>query len=340
MGTTYNVGVIGAGRIGKIHIKNIIRNIPGLKLKKVADNKIDDQMREWANKVGVPLLIQDADDIFNDPEIDAVVIASSTDTHVKFIQKAAHMKKDIFCEKPIDTNLKLIRETLEVVKEEKIRLMIGFNRRFDKNFKRVREMVASGQIGTPQIIKVTARDPALPPIEYIKDSGGIFFDMTIHDWDMVCYQAGSEVEEVYATGAVLIDPEVGKAGDIDTAVVILKLKSVAIGMIDNSRQAVYGYDQRVEVFGSKGCAVAENERSNTVRLYTADKTREDNIPYFFLERYMDSYAAELESFLECLRNKVEPSPNGEDGLINAIIATAVQRSYEENRPVKISEVKI
>jgi len=340
MAKIYTVGVIGAGRMGKIHIENILRNIPDLKLKLVADINIDDQMEQWANRLGVPSLTQDVNDIFNDAEIDAVVVASSTDTHVKFIQKAAHMKKDVFCEKPIDTDLKLIRETLDIVKNEKIKLMIGFNRRFDKNFKRVREIVSSGQIGTPQIIKVTARDPALPPIEYIKGSGGMFFDMTIHDWDMVCYQAGSEVEEVYATGAVLIDPEVGKAGDIDTAVVILKLKNGAIGMIDNSRQAVYGYDQRVEVFGSKGCAVADNEPSNTVRVYTAENTREDNIPYFFLERYMESYAAELHSFFECLRNNVDPSPNGEDGLINAIIATAVQKSYEENRPVKISEVII
>jgi len=336
----FTVGVIGAGRMGKIHIENILRNIPDLKLKLVADINIDDQMEQWANRLGVPLLTQDVNDIFNDAEIDVVVVASSTDTHVKFIQKAAHMKKDVFCEKPIDTDLKLIRETLEIVKNENIKLMIGFNRRFDKNFKRVREIVTSGQIGTPQIIKVTARDPALPPIEYIKGSGGMFFDMTIHDWDMVCYQAGSEVEEVYATGAVLIDPEVGKAGDIDTAVVILKLKNGAIGMIDNSRQAVYGYDQRVEVFGSKGCAIANNEPSNTVRVYTAENTREDNIPYFFLERYMESYAAELHSFFECLRNNVDPSPNGEDGLINAIIATAVQKSYEENRPVKISEINI
>ena len=239
MAKIYTVGVIGAGRMGKIHIENILRNTPDLKLKLVADINIDDQMEQWANSLGVPLLTQDVNDIFDDDEIDAVVIASSTDTHVKFIQKAAHMKKDVFCEKPIDTDLKLIRETLEIVKNEKIKLMIGFNRRFDKNFKRVREIVTSGQIGTPQIIKVTARDPALPPIEYIKGSGGMFFDMTIHDWDMVCYQAGSEVEEVYATGAVLIDPEVGKAGDIDTAVVILKLKNGAIGMIYNSRQAVY-----------------------------------------------------------------------------------------------------
>ncbi len=340
MKSTFNVGVIGVGRIGKIHIENIIRNVPGLKLKMVADINIDDQMKEWAKKVGVPLLIQDADDIFNDPGIDAVVIASSTDTHVKFIQKAAHLKKDVFSEKPIDTDLKLIKETLEIVKNEGIKLMIGFNRRFDKNFKRVREIVKSGQIGIPQIVKVTARDPALPSIEYLKSSGGMFFDMTIHDWDMVRFQTGSEVEEVYATGAALVDPEVGKIGDIDTAAIILKLDNGAIGIIDNSRQAIYGYDQRVEVFGSKGCAVADNEPTNTVRLYTAEKTKEDNIPYFFLERYMESYALELHSFFESLRYNNEPSPNGEDGLINAIIATAVQRSYKENRPVKISEINL
>ena len=340
MAKVYTVGVIGAGRIGKIHIENILRNIPDLKLKIVADINIDDQMEQWANNLGVPLLVQDVNDIFNDAEIDAVVIASSTDTHVKFIQKAAVMKKDVFCEKPIDTDLKLIRETLEIVKEEGIKLMIGFNRRFDKNFKRVREIVKSGQIGIPQIVKVTARDPALPSMEYLKSSGGMFFDMTIHDWDMVRFQTGSEVEEVYATGAALVDPEVGKIGDIDTAAVILKLKNGAIGMIDNSRQAVYGYDQRVEVFGSKGCVVADNEPTNTVRLYTAEKTKEDNIPYFFLERYMESYALELQSFFECLRDNNDPSPTGEDGLVNAIIATAVQKSYEENRPVKISEINL
>ncbi len=334
----FNVGVIGAGRMGKIHIQNILRNIPDFKLKLVADINIDDQMEEWANKIGVPLLTKYPNDIFDDPEIDAIVIASSTNSHVKFIQEAARVKKDVFCEKPIDTDLKRIKETLEIVKKEGIKLMIGFNRRFDRNFKRIREIVSTGQIGIPHIIKVTSRDPALPPIEYIKGSGGMFFDMTIHDWDMVSFQAGSEVEEVYATGAVLIDPEVGKAGDIDTVAVILKLKNGALGIIDNSRQAVYGYDQRVEVFGSKGCAIADNEPSNTVRLYTAEKTKEDNIPYFFLERFMDAYSAELQFFLECLFNNKEPSPGGKDGLQNALVAIAAQKSYEENRPVKISEI--
>ena len=334
----FTAGVIGAGRMGKIHVENILRNIPDLKLKVVADINIDDQMRKWAQKIGVPRLIIDANEIFNDHEIDVVIIASSTDTHIKFIRKAAKAKKDVFCEKPIDTDLKRIKETLKIVNEEGIKLMIGFNRRFDKNFKRIKEIVKSGQIGDPHIIKVTARDPATPPIEYVKTSGGMFIDMTIHDWDMVSFQAGSEVDEVYASGAVLIDPEIGKAGDIDTAAIILKLKNGAIGMIDNSRQAVYGYDQRVEVFGSKGCAIAGNDPSNTVRIYTAEKIHEDNMPYFFLERYMESYAAELQHFIDCVRDNREPSPNGDDGYQTVLVGKAVQKSYEENRPVKISEI--
>ncbi len=340
MRKTITAGVIGAGRMGKIHIENVLCRIPDLKLKMVADINIDEKLKKWAYEIGVPKLTVDANEIINDSELNAIIIASSTNTHAKFIQEAARAKKDIFCEKPIDTDLKRIKETLEIVKREGVKLMIGFNRRFDRNFQRVREMVTSGQIGTPYIVKVTARDPALPPIEYIKTSGGMLFDMTIHDWDMARFQVGSEIEEVYTKGAVLVDPKIGKAGDIDTAVVILKFENGVIGMIDNSRQAVYGYDQRVEVFGSKGCAIAENEQLNTVRLYTAEKIKEDNIPYFFLQRYMDSYAAELQDFLECLQNNREPSPNGEDGLRNVVLAVAAQKSYEENRPVKISEIVI
>ena len=338
MGKTYVAGVLGAGRMGKIHIENILYNIPNLKIKIVADINRDDKLEKWANGIGVPKLTNDESEIINDPEINVVVIASPTDTHTKYIQEAAKAKKDIFCEKPIDTDLMRIKETLNIVKNEGVKLMIGFNRRFDRNFKRVREMVSSGQVGIPQIVKVTARDPAPPSIDYIKTSGGMLFDMTIHDWDMARFQIGSEIEEVYTKGAVLVDPEIGKAGDIDTVVLILKFKNGAIGMIDNSRQAVYGYDQRVEVFGSKGCAIADNEPSNTVRLYTPENIKEDNIPYFFLQRYMESYAAELRYFIDCLQNNKEPSPNGEDGFQNVVIAIAAQKSYEENRPVKISEI--
>lgn len=335
----FTVGVIGAGRIGKIHIENLLRKITNVNLKIVADIKIDDKLRQWAAEIGVLKLSSDVNEIFNDPEIEIVLICSSTNSHAKFIQEAAKANKQVFCEKPIDTDIIRIKETLSVVKETGVKLMVGFNRRFDRNFMRCHEAIASGQIGEPQIIKITSRDPAPPPIEYIKVSGGIFLDMTIHDWDMARFQAGSEVEEVYATGAVLIDPEIGKAGDLDTAVAVLKFKNGAIGIIDNTRQAVYGYDQRVEVFGSKGCVVADNEATNTVRIYTAECTNIDKIPYFFMERYMESYSTELKYFFECLSKNIEPKPNGDDGLQNVLVALAAQKSYEENRPVKIFEVE-
>ncbi|MFX1419505.1 MAG: inositol 2-dehydrogenase [Promethearchaeota archaeon] len=335
----FSVGIIGAGRIGKIHIKNLLRRITNVNLKIVADIKITDKLKRWAGEMGILKLTSDAYEIINDPTIDIVVICSSTDTHAKLIQDAAKANKHVFCEKPIDTDIKRIKETLSVVREMGIKLMVGFNRRFDRNFMRCHEAVVSGQIGEPQIVKITSRDPAPPSIDYIKSSGGIFLDMTIHDWDMARFQAMSEVEEIYATGAVLIDPEIGKAGDIDTAVVVLKFKNGAIGIIDNTRQAVYGYDQRVEVFGSKGCVIADNEATNTVRIYTAECTNIDKIPYFFMERYLESYSNELEYFFKCLRENKEPRPNGEDGLQNVLVALAAQKSYEKNRPVKISELE-
>ncbi|MFX1571886.1 MAG: inositol 2-dehydrogenase [Promethearchaeota archaeon] len=337
---TFTVGVIGAGRIGKIHIENLLRQIYNVNLKIVADIKLSNEIKQWAGEIGVQQLTSDADKIFNDPEIEVVLICSSTDTHVKFIKKAAEAGKHVFCEKPIDTDIRRIKQTLSIVDEAGIKLMVGFNRRFDRNFIRCHESVVSGQIGEPYIVKITSRDPVPPPIEYIETSGGLFMDMTIHDWDMARFQIGSEVEEVYATGGVLIDPKIGKAGDIDTAVAILKFKNGAMGIIDNTRQAVYGYDQRVEVFGSKGCVVADNEATNTVRIYTAECTNIDKIPYFFLERYMESYATEIKNFFECLSNNIQPTPNGEDGLQNVLIAEAALISYEENRPVRISEVDI
>ncbi|MFW9972580.1 MAG: inositol 2-dehydrogenase [Candidatus Odinarchaeota archaeon] len=339
MKKTFAVGVIGAGRIGKIHIENLLSKIDNVTLKTVADVNISNDLSEWAEEKGVLKLTSDVYEILNDPEIDIVVICSPTDTHAKFIQEAAKAKKHVFCEKPIDTDIKRIKETISIVKQNDVKLMVGFNRRFDRNFMRCNEAVISGQIGEPHIVKITSRDPAPPPIEYIKVSGGIFLDMTIHDWDMARFQARSEVEEVYATGAVLIDPEIGKAGDIDTAVAVLKFKNGAIGIIDNTRQAVYGYDQRVEVFGSKGCVVADNEATNTVRIYTADCTNIDKIPYFFMERYIESYSTELKSFFECLLKNIEPKPNGDDGLQNVLVALAAQKSYEENRPIKISDVE-
>jgi myo-inositol 2-dehydrogenase / D-chiro-inositol 1-dehydrogenase len=330
------VGVFGAGRIGKLHIENIIHNIPEARIKTVVDISIA-HLRDWAKNLGIENLSTNEEDILKDEEIQAVLICSSTDTHADYICKAADVKKDIFCEKPIDANLAKIKETLAVVEKAGVKLMVGFNRRFDHNFKRARDRANAGDIGVPHIIKITSRDPSPPPIEYVKVSGGLFFDMTIHDWDMARYLAGSEVEEVYAIGDALVNPDI-KGIDIDTAVATLKFKNGAIGMIDNSRQAVYGYDQRVEIFGSKGALMVENDVPNTVKYYSDKDTSQDKIPLFFLERYMQSYTDEMKEFFACLKENKEPSVGGIDGLNAVLIAMAAMKSLKENRPVKISEV--
>ncbi len=338
MNEKIKVGLIGTGRIGKIHLDNLLKKFTDIQLKTVVDIKFDDDLKKLAQVSKGMDLSNDSEEIFEDPEIKAVIVASSTDTHVKFITEAVTHHKHIFCEKPIDVNVDRIKNTLKVVQDSGMNLMIGFNRRFDPNFDRLHELVKSGHVGIPQIIKITSRDPSPPPIEYIKVSGGIFLDMTIHDWDMARFQALSEVEEIFANGAALIDPEIGKAGDIDTAIAVLKFENGAMGLIDNSRQAVYGYDQRLEVFGSKGCLIADNAASNTVRMYTTECIQSDKIPYFFLDRYLQSYANELRYFFDCLQQGKPPKPDGEDGLKAVLIALAAQKSFKEKRPVKISEV--
>jgi myo-inositol 2-dehydrogenase/D-chiro-inositol 1-dehydrogenase len=332
------VGVIGAGRIGKLHIENMVHHVPDVKIKTVADVKID-HLKEWAENLGIGNLTTNHEDILKDEEIKAVMICSSTDTHSRFIVESARAGKDIFCEKPIDYDLGRIHDALDAVKKAGVKLMIGFNRRFDHNFMRIRESTERGEIGEPHIIKITSRDPAPPPIEYVKVSGGLFFDMTIHDWDMARFQAGDEVQEIFTKGDVMIDEKIGQAGDIDTAVAVLKFKNGALGMIDNSRQAVYGYDQRVEVFGSKGALIAENDTPNTVKLYTDKCTSCDKIPYFFLERYNESYITEMKEFVRCLKENREPPVGGIDGLKAVLIAIAAKKSLDENRPVKISEIE-
>jgi len=334
----YVVGLIGLGRIGKLHAENLCRRIPDCKVKIAADIKIDDKLKQLASELGIGKTTTDVNEIFSDSEINVVVICSSTDTHAKYIQEAAKAKKNVFCEKPIDTNLARIKETLEIVKKSGVKLMIGFNRRFDHNFKRIRDATLAGQLGNPQVVKITSRDPSPPPLEYVKVSGGLFLDMMIHDLDMVRYQAGDDVVEVYATGDALVNPDI-KQYDVDTAAVMLKFKKGTIGMIDNCRQAVYGYDQRVEVFGSKGAAMADNDTPNTVKIYTAENTSQDKIPLFFLERYMGSYEVEMKYFFDCLSKNVQPFPSGDDGMAAVVLAMACSKSLKENRPVKISEIQ-
>ncbi|MDK2811693.1 MAG: myo-inositol 2-dehydrogenase / D-chiro-inositol 1-dehydrogenase [Petroclostridium sp.] len=332
------VGIIGAGRIGKLHAENIAYHIPEAEIVAIADVYAD-QIREWAANLGVPMVTNDYKDILNNPDIDAVVICSSTDTHARFTIEAAKAGKHVFCEKPIDLTVEKVKQAIEAVKEAGVKLQIGFNRRFDHNHKRVRDAVLEGKIGAPHIIKITSRDPAPPPIEYVKVSGGLFMDMTIHDFDMARYLSGSEVEEVYASGAVLVDPAIGDAGDIDTAVITLKFKNGAIGVIDNSRKAAYGYDQRLEVFGSKGCMMNFNDTPSSAVLSTVEGVFSEKPKYFFLERYKDSFIAEMKEFFNAILNDTETPVTGIDGLKPVLIALAAKKSMEEGRPVKIEEIE-
>lgn len=331
------IGLIGAGRIGKLHGELLTYHIPEAALKTVAEIDID-SIKPWAKQLNIFNLTTDTSDILNDPEIEAVLICSSTDTHARLIIEAARAGKHIFCEKPIDFNIKKIKQALKSVQDAGVKLQIGFNRRFDHNFMKVRECVESGKLGAVHIVKITSRDPAPPPIEYLKVSGGIFLDMAIHDFDMARYLSISEVEEVYAQGAVLVDPAIGGIGDVDTAITTLKFKNGAMGVIDNSRQAVYGYDQRVEVFGSKGYVEVENDFPNSAKLSTADGVTRDKPQYFFLERYKMSYIEELKTFVDAVAKDKEPPVTGSDGLQPVLIGTAALKSLKERRPVKIQEV--
>ena len=330
-------GVIGAGRIGKIHAENLATRISGVQVAAIADVDLK-CAQELAERLHVPAAVDDYQVILSDPSIDAVAICSSTDTHAKIIVEAAQAGKHIFCEKPIDLDLAKIDAALEAVQKAGVKLQIGFNRRFDPNFRKVRKMIAEGKIGTPQIIRITSRDPAPPPLSYIKVSGGLFFDMTIHDFDMARYLSGSEVEEVYTAAGVMVDPGIGEAGDVDTAVILLRFANGAIGTIDNSRKAVYGYDQRVEVFGSEGMVQAQNNMPDNDVYFNAEGVHSAKPLYFFLERYMESFIAEQKDFVQSIREDTTPPVVGMDGRIPVLMGMAAKKSYLENRPVKLSEI--
>lgn len=329
------VGIIGAGRIGRVHAKGITGNIPEVTIKTIADVFMNEETKLWAKSLGIKNTTTDYREIMNDPEIDAVLVCSSTNTHAQFTQEAALEGKHVFCEKPIDTDIERIKETMKVVEESGIKFQIGFNRRFDHNFKAVKDAVESGKIGDPHIIRITSRDPEPPNPEYVKVSGGIFLDMTIHDFDMARYLSGSEVTEVYVNGAVLVDPGIGEAGDIDTAVISMKFANGAIGVIDNSRKAVYGYDQRAEVFGSKGAVATANDTLSTAVLHTADGVMAEKPLYFFLERYMDSFVQELKEFFTAVRENSETPVGIIDALRPVQIAKAAAESLKTGLPAKV-----
>ncbi len=336
MGKTIKIGVIGAGRIGKIHAANIIKNFPDVEVKAVADIHAA-SIAEWAAGLGIANVYDDYKKIINDPEIGAVIICSSTDTHSKITIEAAQAGKHIFCEKPIDYDVDRIHAALDAVKKAGVKFQVGFNRRFDHNFKKVRDLIQSGAIGELQIVKVISRDPAPPPVEYVKVSGGMFLDMTIHDFDMVRYLTGSEVTEVYANAGVLVDKAIGEVGDVDTALISLKFKNGAIGMIDNCRQAVYGYDQRVEILGTKGGISVGNDTPTTVVVSTDSAVTQDKPKYFFLERYMESFEAEMKEFFNSVLQNKDTVVSGIDGLKPVLIGLAAQKSYKEGKPVRLEE---
>ena len=335
MSRKLRIGVIGAGRIGKLHSNNLATRVPNAELAAISD-VYEPAAKELAEKLGVPNYYNDYHKILEDPTIDAMFICSSTDTHSPISIEAAKAGKHIFCEKPIDHDLDKIKAVLEEVRKAGVKYQVGFNRRFDRNFKHVHEVVQNGGIGDVQIVKVTSRDPEAPPLSYVKVSGGIFVDMTIHDFDMVRYLSGSEVEEVSAVGACLVNPEIGQAGDVDTCIITLKFANGALGVIDNSRQAVYGYDQRIEVFGSKGCITADNETPNNTTLYTADGVQKEKPLWFFLERYNDAFIAEENSFVDACLNGTDTAVGAFDGLQPVLIAIAAKESCEKGGvPVKV-----
>src|SRR5687768_4347937 len=332
-------GVIGAGRIGKIHAENLATRVPRVEVAGIADVDLK-AAQDLAAHLHVLVAVEDYHAILSNPAIDAVAICSSTDTHAKIIIEAAQAGKQIFCEKPIALDLETIDTALEAVEKAGVKLQIGFNRRFDPNFRKVHTMVAEGKIGTPHIVRITSRDPAPPPVSYINVSGGLFLDMTIHDFDMARYLSGSEVEEVYTTAGVLVDPAIGVAGDVDTAIITLRFANGAIGTIDNSRKAVYGNDQRVEVFGSGGMIQAHNNTPDQDVYFDAQGVHSAKPLYFFLERYMESYIAEMKEFAQSIRDNTSPPVTGIDGRIPVVMGMAAKKSYLEHRPVRLSEITV
>ncbi|MBP3446247.1 MAG: inositol 2-dehydrogenase [Clostridia bacterium] len=333
-----NVGIIGAGRIGKVHCESIMRYVKNATVKAVADPFLNDETIAWAKGLGIEEFYEDYHKILEDDDIQAVLICSSTDTHSTISLEAIAAGKHIFCEKPIDHDVNKILEVKKALENSDVKYQVGFNRRFDHNFKAARKAVEGGQIGDLNILKVCSRDPGAPPVSYIKVSGGIFLDMTIHDFDMVRFMSGSEVEEVFAYGAVLVDPAIGEAGDIDTAVISMKLANGAIAVIDNCRRASYGYDQRVEAFGSLGQVAIGNDSESTAVISDANGVRGEVPLNFFLERYMGAYVEEITEFIDCIVNDKEVSVGLDCGLQPVLIGLAAKKSLVTGMPVKIADI--
>lgn len=332
-----NIGIIGAGRIGLVHASNLIK-LKNVSLTAIADVNIE-SAKKAAKLYKITKVYENHQDLIQDPDIHAVLICSSTDTHAKFIEDCSAAKKHVFCEKPIDLEVAKVKRAIKAAEKAGIILQIGFNRRFDPNFKNVSDLVRTEQLGEAHLVRITSRDPQPPPPEYVGVSGGIFLDMTIHDFDMARFLLNDEVQEVFSTGAVLIDPLIGKNGDVDTAVTVLKFKKGAICTIDNSRKASYGYDQRIEVFGSRACAVVSNTAPTNTSVWSEKGQQQGQPHYFFLEKYQEAFLIEIKEFVTCILDKKVPSVGGIDGLNALLIGLAAKKSLAERRLVQMSEIE-
>ncbi len=327
-------GLLGAGRIGKVHAKAVTGN-PDAKLVAVSD-AMPAAAQAIADQYGCD--VRGIADIAAAKDIDAVVICTPTDTHADLIEMFVKAGKAVFCEKPIDLSLARVKQCLEVVRAAKGTLMVGFNRRFDPHFQAVRAEIDKGSIGVVEMVTITSRDPGAPPLDYIGRSGGIFRDMTIHDFDMARFLLDEEVTEVSAMASVLVDPAIGKAGDSDSVQVMLRTASGKMVVISNSRRATYGYDQRIEVHGSKGVVSAENQRPVSIEVATGAGYTRPPLHDFFMTRYTEAYAAEIAAFIASAGAKAKASPSGEDGLLALALAEAALKSVTERRVVKMVEV--
>ncbi len=335
-----NIGIIGAGRIGKVHLESISYHVKNATVTAMADPFMNEETEKLIRSYGVSKVTKDYKDILNDKDIDAVLVCSSTDTHAAISIEAINAGKHVFCEKPVDHSIEKIQAVADALKEHPdIKFQVGFNRRFDHNFAAIRKAYDDGKIGEAHILKITSRDPEPPNPAYIKVSGGIFLDMTIHDFDMACFLTDSDVEELYVNSAVLVDPAIGEQGDVDTAIITMKMANGALAVIDNSRKAAYGYDQRAELFGSKGMVATSNDTVSSAVISNADGVTGEKPLFFFLERYMGSFSEEMRQFTEAVINDTEVPVGIHAGLQSVKIGLAARKSVEAHRPVKISEIQ-
>jgi myo-inositol 2-dehydrogenase / D-chiro-inositol 1-dehydrogenase len=330
------IGVAGVGRIGRMHADLLAREVPGATVTAVWDAH-----RPFAEEIGGRLGVRAAasfDALVDADDVDAVAICTATDVHAEQVAAAAAAGKAIFCEKPVSLSLAAVDDALDVVARAGVPFQIGFNRRFDPAHAAVAAAVADGTVGDPHLARITSRDPAPPPIAYMETSGGLFLDMTIHDYDMARFVVGSDVVEVYAKADVRIDSAIAEVPDVDTAVVVLTHANGCLTTIDNSRQAKYGYDQRVEVFGSEGLARSENPFAHTAGVWTAAGASGPGLPFFFLERYIPSYLREWQAFVDAVTNGTPPVVGPADARAPLVAGLAAWRSVREGRPVRCEEI--